>query len=140
MFNSSQIDSRKVLYSKGKNDECYTPAYAVTPIIKYIPKNAVVWCPFDTLESEYVKQIAENGNKVIASHIDNGQDFYTYEPKDKWDVIVSNPPFTNKRKIFERALSFDKPFALLFPLTWLNDAAPKQIFINPRQTNANAFV
>jgi len=45
-----------------------------------------------------------------------------------WDIIVSNPPFTNKRKIFERALSFNKPFALLMSNTWLNDAAPKQLF------------
>lgn len=139
MVVASQINSQKILYSTGKNDECYTPAYGVAPIIKYIPKNAVVWCPFDTRESEFVKQIAENGNKVIASHIDSGQDFYLYEPDEKWDVIISNPPFTNKRKIFERALSFNKPFALMFPLTWLNDAAPKLLFIEPRQANA-AFV
>ena len=136
----SAIDSRRVLYSKGKNDECYTPAYGVTPIIKYIPENAVVWCPFDTSDSEYVKQISKNGNKVIASHIKNGQDFYSWEPNQKWDVMISNPPFTNKRKIFERALTFGKPFALLFPLTWLNDAAPKQIFIKPRQANAIVVV
>ena len=41
---------------------------------------------------------------------------------------MGNPPFTNKRKIFERALSFNKPFALLMSNTWLNDAAPKQLF------------
>lgn len=130
MGKTSQIDSRKVLYSGGKNDECYTPAYGVAPIIKYIPKNAVVWCPFDTDDSEFVKQITANGNRVIASHISKGQNFYTYEPDEKWDVMISNPPFTDKRKIFERALAFNKPFALMFPLTWLNDAAPKQIFID----------
>jgi len=43
-------------------------------------------------------------------------------------VIVSNPPFTGKRQIFERALSFGVPFALLMSNTWLNDAAPKQLF------------
>ena len=42
--------------------------------------------------------------------------------------MVSNPPFTNKRKIFERALAFGKPFALLMSVTWLNDAAPKDLF------------
>ena len=96
------IDSQVVLYSSGANDECYTPDYGVKPIIKYIPKNAIVWCPFDTEDSEYVKQIKANGNKVIATHIINNQDFYTYEPNEQWDMIVSNPPFTNKRKIFER--------------------------------------
>ena len=44
------------------------------------------------------------------------------------DCIISNPPFTNKRKIFERALSFNKPFALIMSNTWLNDSAPKQLF------------
>lgn len=122
------IDSRKVLYSPGKNDECITPDYGVKPIIKYIPKDAVVWCPFDKEDSEFVKQIRENGNKVIATHIENGQNFFTYEPDEHWDCIVSNPPFTGKRKIFERALSFDKPFALMAPNTWWNDAAPAQIF------------
>ena len=123
-----EIDSQTILYSVGKNDECLTPDYGVKPIIKYIPKNAVVWCPFDTEESEFVKQIRANGNKVIYSHISTGQDFYTWEPKEHWDCIVSNPPFTAKRQIFERALSFNKPFALIMSNTWLNDAAPKQLF------------
>lgn len=122
------INSQTILYSMGSNDECFTPDYGVKPIIKYIPKDAIVWCPFDTNESEYVKQISTNGNKVIASHINNGQDFYTYEPEEPWDCIISNPPFTNKRKIFERALNFNKPFALLMSNTWLNDSAPKQLF------------
>lgn len=120
------MNSRKVLYSKGKNDECYTPAYGVEPILKYIPKGAIVWCPFDKSDSEFVKQISKT-NKVVYSHIDNGQDFFSYEPEN-WDIIISNSPFTNKRKYFERALSFNKPFALIMSNTWLNDTAPKQLF------------
>lgn len=120
------MNSKAILYSKGSNDECYTPAYGVEPILKYIPRGAVVWCPFDKSDSEFVKQISKT-NKVIYSHIDNGQDFFTYEPKN-WDIIISNSPFTNKRKYFERALSFNKPFALLMTNVWLNDAAPKQLF------------
>jgi hypothetical protein len=118
--------SSDILFSAGSNDECYTPAYCVEPILRYIPSNAVVWCPFDKPESEFVKQISKT-HKVVYSHIDSGQDFYSYEP-EYWDVIVSNPPFTNKRGIFQRALSFGKPFALVMSNTWLNDAAPKQLF------------
>ena len=121
------IDSKQLMYSEGNNDECYTPAYGVTPILKYIPKDAKVWCPFDTKESEFVKQIGAQ-NLVISTHISTGQDFLTYVPDFEWDVIVSNPPFTNKRKFFERALSFEKPFALIMTNTWLNDSAPKQLF------------
>lgn len=124
------MNSQEVLYSKGSNDECMTPDYGVVPILKYIPQDAIIWCPFDKEDSEFVKQIREMGNKVIATHIDNGQDFYTYEPTEHWDCIISNPPFTNKRHIFERALSFNKPFALIMSNTWLNDSAPKQLFEN----------
>lgn len=105
-----------------------TPNYGVVPILKYIPQDAIIWRPFDKEDSEFVKQIRGKGHKVIATHIDNGQDFYTYEPTDHWDCIISNPPFTNKRHIFERALSFNKPFALIMSNTWLNDSAPKQLF------------
>ena len=122
----SQIRSDKILYSVVKNDECYTPDYGVKPILEFIPKDVIVWCPFDTKDSEFTKQISET-NEVVYSHIKNGQDFFTYEPNE-WDVIVSNPPFTNKRKYFEKALSFNKPFALIMSNTWLNDAAPKQLF------------
>jgi hypothetical protein len=122
------LDSGNLMYSSGNNDECYTPAYGVTPILKYIPKDVIVWCPFDTEESEFVKQISRQ-NDVIYSHISYGQDFFQYEPED-WNVIISNPPFTNKRKFFERAISFNKPFALIMTNTWLNDSAPKQLFKN----------
>ena len=122
------INSKEVLYSKGSNDECLTPKYGVEPILKYIPKDWVIWCPFDKEDSWFVRLIKENGNKVIYSHIDNGQNFYEYEPKEHWDCIISNPPFSNKRFIFERALSFNKPFALIMSNTWLNDSAPKQLF------------
>lgn len=121
------INSRKILYSKGKNDECMTPLYAVRPILKYIPKNKTVWCPFDKKDSEFVKCLKQNNISVTYSHIDTGQDFYKYEP-ETWDIIVSNPPFTGKRHVFERALSFNKPFALIMSNTWLNDSAPKQLF------------
>ena len=45
---AKELDSGKLMYSGGSNDECYTPLYGVTPILKYIPEDAIVWCPFDT--------------------------------------------------------------------------------------------
>ncbi len=120
------MNSGKILYSKGRNDECLTPAYGVIPILEFIPFGKTIWCPFDKKDSWFVQLISKQ-NQIVHSHIDDGQDFFKYEP-EKWDVIISNPPFTNKRLIFERALSFEKPFALLMTNTWLNDAAPKHLF------------
>ena len=119
------IDSKSVLYSTGKNDECYTPDYGVTPILEFIPPDAKVWCPFDKEDSEFVRQISQT-NSVCYSHIDMGEDFFDYEPLN-WDIIVSNP-FSGKRKFFERTI-IQQPFALLMTATWLNDAAPAQLLL-----------
>jgi hypothetical protein len=119
------MDNNKLYGSK--NDENYTPRYAVLPIIKYLPKNKIIWCPFDTENSEYVIALKEFGYKVLFSHIRTGEDFFEYEP-DKWDIIVSNPPFSNKRQIFERCFALGKPFALMMSNLWLNDATPCRLF------------
>lgn len=78
------------LYSTGNNDECHTPVYGVLPIIKYLPKDKTIWCPFDTDDSHFVKELRKSGFQVVHSHISYGQDFYEYEP-EQWDIIVSNP-------------------------------------------------
>lgn len=129
------MDSRKVLYNKIGDDETYTFEYSVEPIVKYIKqyrdkqyfvcyRDLVVWAPFDKKDSAFVKMIGEIPLvTVVFSHIDNGQDFFEYEP-ESWDIIVSNPPFKNKRKFFERALDLGKPFALIMTLTIFNDKYP----------------
>ena len=61
---TNQIDSKKLMYSKGNNDECYTTDYGVKPILEFIPEGVTVWCPFDTPESEFVKQISKQ-NPVV---------------------------------------------------------------------------
>lgn len=117
------------LYPAGKNDECFTPAYGVKPLLKYMDKSKSYWCPFDKEDSEFVREFKAAGfEDVWWTHIDDGFDFFNFTPGFHFDCIISNPPFTGKRKIFERAISFNKPFALLMSNTWLNDAAPKQLF------------
>ncbi len=113
--------------SFGNHDECYTPPYVVEAIVPYLPSGKTIWCPFDKEYSPFVQVLRENRFDVIYSHLDEGKDFYMYEP-EHWDLIVSNPPFTGKKDIFKRALSFGKPFALLMTVTWLNDAAPVDVF------------
>lgn len=121
------FNSKTLLYNVVGTDESYTPAYGVLPIIKYIPKGSIVWCPFDKEHSQYVVLLREAGFTVVFSHIDTGQDFFDYEPP-QWDVLISNPPFQNKRKFFERALSFGKPVGLLMTCAWLNDKYSKWVF------------
>jgi hypothetical protein len=94
------------------NDEFYTPKYAITPLLKYIPKGSTIWCPFDTNESLYVKIFKEEGYNVIHSHIFSGDDFFTMEVP-QCDYIISNPPYSLKTQVFERLFDINKPFAML---------------------------
>ena len=98
------------------SDEVYTPAYAVKQIIKYIKPTDIIWCPFDMEDSEYVKLIRENENKVIATHIDTGHNFFEYEPEEHYDIIISNPPFSIKDDIIKRLYELNKPYAVLLPI------------------------
>lgn len=95
-----------------KNDEFYTPVYAIKPLLKYLKPNSLVWCPFDTIESNFVKSLAENGHRVDFSHIKNGEDFFELESPD-CDYIISNPPYSLKTEVFERLFRLGKPFAML---------------------------
>lgn len=119
--------SQSILYSPGRNDECFTPRYVAEAVLPYLDRSKVYWLPFDTEESQFVKVLEENGFKFTSSHIRDGKDYFLYEPQH-WDAMLSNPPFTGKRAVFERALGFGKPFALLMSNTWLNDSAPKVLF------------
>jgi hypothetical protein len=101
-----------------KGDETYTPFYAVEPIIKYLPKEKIIWCPFDEGWSAYCQQLKAHGFRVIHSSLTDGKDFFRYEPKE-WDVIVSNPPFSKKDQVLGRLYSLGKPFAVLLPLASL---------------------
>lgn len=44
-----------------KNDELYTPFYAVDSILKYISKDKKIWCPFDKEWSAYVQSFIRGG-------------------------------------------------------------------------------
>ena len=84
------------------NDEFYTPEYAVAPIMKYIKKQgATIWCPLDTEKSLFVKMFREAGYNVIATHIQNGDDFFQIDVP-RCDYIISNPPYSMKSKVFNR--------------------------------------
>lgn len=115
------------------SDEVYTPFYAVEPILEFIPKDKVIWCPFDEEWSAFYRMFTENGYKVIRSSLAEGQDFFTYEPEEHWDIIISNPPFSRKDEILKRAYELNKPFALLLPVNSIQGKKRHMIFKNDIQ-------
>ena len=88
------------------------------PLLKYLPKDKIIWCPFDEEWSAFYQMLKESGFNVVRSSLDEGQDFFSYEPEE-WDIVVSNPPFSLKDKILKRLNDLNKPFAILLPLNSL---------------------
>lgn len=105
-------NKRKKQNGINQNDEFYTPSYAIKPLLKYLKQFKTIWCPFDTEESLFKKELEKEGHNVIATHIFNGKDFFEYEPKN-YECIVSNPPYSLKGEVFKRLFNLKKPFAML---------------------------
>lgn len=116
-----------------KTDEYYTPDYAVDIIVPFLREGEYnhIWCPFDKLNSEFVKVLNDNGFTVTYGHIDTGQDFFKQGIPEGVDCIVSNPPFSKRQAIFERLFKLGKPFALVMNFNGLFDSKSRwQLFKN----------
>ena len=89
----------------GKHDDYMTPKSAWETIKDFIPKDKVIWEAFygDGKSGDYLREL---GFDVIHEPID----FFEH---DKGDIVISNPPFTLKKRIFERLFELDKPFIIL---------------------------
>lgn len=114
--------------NKNYTDEWYTPEYAIIPILKYLKPNSIIWAPFDSKESNYVKILEAAGHKVYATHINNGNDFFKVTLKTKYDYIISNPPYSIRNEILKKLYEIGKPFAMLLPLTTMETPFRSKMF------------
>ena len=55
--------------ANSKNDEYYTPLYAIKPICKYVKMGSKVWFPFDTENSLFVEMLKMGGGAKSYQHI-----------------------------------------------------------------------
>lgn len=100
------------------NDEIYTPEIALIPLLKYLPKNIKIWECTDFGESNITKVLKEHGYDVISTHKSNF-DFLSDKPTFDFDVIITNPPYSLKDEFIKKCYEYNKPFALLLPITAL---------------------
>ena len=100
-----------------KFDDIYTPDYAVKPLLKYIPKGITVWECCDFGKSEITRLLKEHGCNVIST--DKEENFFEYIPNEHFDMIITNPPYSLKDEFIKKCYEYNKPFALLLPLTSL---------------------
>ncbi len=111
-----------------KNDEYFTPEYAVYPIMKRLRPGTVVWCPFDMENSAFVRVLSRHGFHVTYGHIQTGQDFFQVEVPE-CDYIISNPPYSLKNQVLKRLYAIGKPFAMLINFQGIFDSRERfQLF------------
>ena len=113
-----------------ESDECLTPRYGVTPIIKYLKHKGYfnILCPFDKDDSFYVRELRANGFNTTNSHLET-MDFFDITDFSNIDCIVSNPPFSIKDKILKRLYEIGKPFAILLPQNSLQAIGRVNLFM-----------
>ena len=116
-----------------EQDLYYTPKILVEilkPFLeKYVLKDKIILCPFDTQESEYVKCLTNWGYTVKFGSLETGEDFFKYDYGD-YDIVISNPPFSKKKHIYKKLFELNKPFFLLGNLMQINYQEIGELFFN----------
>ena len=124
----SLLETKKEYSQRGSFDELYTPEEAVNMILPFIPKHVkTIWECTAIKNSKIVDVLIKKGYNVITTHIENGQDFFIYEPNG-YDMIITNPPYSLKDRFLERAFKLKKPFMFLLPLTTLEGIKRGKMF------------
>ena len=93
-----------------KNDQYFTSKDIWELIVPFISKNDVIWEPFYSKHSKSPDYLRELGYDVISEDID----FYKY---NLGNIIISNPPFSDLKKIMIRLYEINKPFILIVPIS-----------------------
>jgi len=95
-----------------KHNDYMTPKHAWEDIKDYIPKKKI-WEAFygDGKSGDYLTEL---GFDVIHE----ARDFFEDPPE--YDIIVSNPPFSEAKEIMKKLREIDKPFILIMPSSKIN--------------------
>ena len=112
-------------------DNFQTPNYAIELLIPFIPKNIrSIWEPACG-KHKISNVLLENGYSVFSSDLGYPEPYDNFlttdfpdEIKDGY-AIITNPPYSLKRKFYERCKFHQVPFALLIPCDycgWIIDA------------------
>ena len=124
------------------NDELFSPPILVNVIVPFVkkikpPKKRLrILCPFDTECGSFYVALSSFCD-VYCSHLTKGRvvrDFFDWRLDElaQFDAIVSNPPFSIKKKVFERLYEVETPFAMICNAMCLNYHEICDLFIDKR--------
>ena len=119
--------SRKPPLKPNCSDDFQTPPEALLPLLQYLDRAWIIWeCACGN--GNLVNGLEDAGFNVFGTDIDRGFNFLTDVYSADYDCIVTNPPYRYKQEFLERCYSFEKPFALLLPLTTFETEKRQRMF------------
>ena len=101
-------------------DEYFTRDIDAEIIAQHIVKPMTVWLPFNDRGGAFERILPKHGHKVICTDTD----FFSTDPPDGTQCVISNPPFSRKKDVVTRLDALGLKFALIVPFLWLNDGVP----------------
>ena len=106
-----------------KQDNYTTPKYAIDDLINEIysiVKDKVIYEPFynEGASGEFLR--AHNLEVIHNPNIDFYNVFNSAFSTTHFDLIISNPPYSNKSKLFKKLQKLNKPFILLLPINTIS--------------------
>lgn len=106
------------------NDKYVTSKQTWASIARFIPKDKIIW------ESAYCEGSSGKHWKDLGYEvIHENRDFFKWEP-ERYDVQITNPPFTRKIEWIERSVSLGKPFIIILPASSLTTVYLRNLFLN----------
>lgn len=148
------IDSRKPIdvgkfkgNRRKKGEDFFATSFnAIFPILNYIPNTVkTIWEP-TAGTGNITKVLKKNGYEVIQTDINTSRqeigkvqylDFLQDTPNFEFDAIIFNPPFSYKTEFLEKAISFNKFFMFISPLTILETKKRSLIYYNNKLSIIN---
>ena len=112
-----------------KDDDYETPSHILEDLLPYIPEG-IIYDPF------YCNgKVIDEWKKLNRVCINEKKDAFSWEPEE-YDLIISNIPFSIKKKCIDLCFNLNKPFALLMPIDslgskWIRPYFDKLQFIIP---------
>jgi len=91
-------------------------------------RRLVYWEPCDTGgKSGIASALRRNGYEVMTTEM-GAYDFLKDTPDFHFDVIITNPPYSQKTAFIRRCYELGKPWAMLMPLTALEGVGRGRMF------------
>lgn len=108
-----------------KNENDYgTSKYIFSMLDNIVDKNLVIYEPF-YLDGKSKTYLNELGYENV---IHNKECFFENYNKYIYDIIITNPPYTIKKQIFQKLYEINKPFIVIVPISTITKLFIKQIF------------